>query len=113
MPVSPTERRAANGMRAMMESPVREAAIVYVNGKRAGAVWCAPYEVEVTALLHAGQNDLKVVVANLALNEMAGSPLPDYKTLNAKYGSRFDAQDMASVQALPSGLLGPVKLVSR
>jgi hypothetical protein len=44
---------------------------------------------------------------------MAGEPLPDYKDLTAKYGERFQAQDMQAVQALPSGLLGTVRLVTR
>ena len=47
------ERRAPSGMRAWLESPVREAAQVFVNGKAAGAVWKAPFEVEVTGLLQA------------------------------------------------------------
>ena len=112
-PVTTTARRAGNGMRAMLESPVREAAVVYINGKRAGSVWHAPYEVEVGPLLHAGVNTVRIVVANLAINEMANGPLPDYKALTAKYGERFQAQDMNSVQPQPSGLLGPVKLVAR
>ena len=37
-----SERRAPSGMRAWLESPVREAAQVFVNGKTAGAVWKAP-----------------------------------------------------------------------
>lgn len=105
--------RPANGMRAMLEGPVREAAVVSINGKRAGAVWSAPYEVNVTGLLHAGENQVSIVVANLALNEMAKGPLPDYKALNAKYGERFQAQDMNAVQPIPSGLLGPIRLVAR
>jgi hypothetical protein len=105
--------RAANGMRAMLESPVHEAAIVWVNGKRAGAVWSAPYEVDITGLLHTGDNQIRIQVANLALNEMAKGPLPDYKELNAKYGERFQAQDMNQVQPLASGLLGPIKIVTR
>ncbi len=112
-PVTAETRRPANGMRAMMESPVREAAEVFVNGQRAGSVWCPPYEVEVTKLLHAGQNSIRVVVANLALNEMAKGPLPDYKALNAKYGERFQAQDMNAVQPQASGLLGGVRLVTK
>ena len=40
--VSTPEHNAGSGMRAMLDGPVREAAIVYVNGKRAGAVWCPP-----------------------------------------------------------------------
>ncbi len=105
--------RASNGMRALLDPPVREAAIVTINGKRAGAVWCAPYEIDVTKWLHAGENQVSIVVANLALNEMAGEPLPDYKALNAKYGERFQPQDMNAVQPIPSGLLGTIRLVVR
>jgi hypothetical protein len=112
-PVTTEGRRAASGMRAMMDGPVREAAVVYVNDKRAGSVWCAPYEVNVSGLLRSGQNSIRVVVANLALNFMAKGPLPDYKALNAKYGERFQAQDMNLVQPQPSGLLDGVRLVTR
>ena len=112
-PVTTEERRSGSGMRAMLEGPVREAAVVWVNGKRAGAVWCAPYEVDVTGLLHEGENTLRIVVANTAINLLAKGPLPDYKALTAKYGERFQAQDMNNLQPLASGLLGPVRLVAR
>jgi len=42
-----------------------------------------------------------------ALNVPRQGPLPDYKELIAKYGDRFQAQDMQSVQSLPSGIIGP------
>jgi hypothetical protein len=100
-------------MRAMLEGPVHEAAVVHVNGKPAGSVWCAPYEVEVGGLLHAGENTIRVVVANLAINEMAKGPLPDFKGLIAKYGDRFQDQDMRNLEPLPSGLLGPVRLMAK
>jgi hypothetical protein len=100
-------------MRAMLDGPVRDAAVVWVNGKRAGAVWCSPYEVEVTGLLRAGENTIRVVVGNSALNAMAKGPLPDYKALTAKYGERFQAQDMQAVVPQVSGLVGTVKLVGR
>jgi hypothetical protein len=107
-------RRGGSGMRAMMESPVREAAVVFVNGLKAGSVWCAPYEVNVSGLLRAGfKNTIMVQVANLAINNMAKGPLPDYKELNAKYGERFQAQDMNAVLPQASGLLGGVRLVTR
>ena len=112
-PVTVAERRSTSGMRAMLEGPVREAAVVTVNGKPAGSVWCAPYEVEVSGLLHAGKNTIRVVVANLAINEMAQGPMPDYKALIAKYGERFQDQDTANLQPLPSGLLGPVRLIAK
>jgi hypothetical protein len=100
-------------MRAWLESPVREAAQVFVNGKPAGAVWKAPFEVDISGLVKAGENAIRVVVGNLALNVLAKGPLPDYKELNAKYGEKFQAQDMQNVRALPGGMLGPVKLVAR
>jgi hypothetical protein len=112
-PVATAERNSGSGMRAMLEAPVREAAMVYVNGKRAGSVWCAPYRVAVGGWLHAGDNQVRIVVANLAINELAKGPLPDYKALNAKYGERFQPQDMAHLVPLPSGLLQPVRLVAR
>jgi hypothetical protein len=100
-------------MRAMLESPVREAAVIFVNGKRAGSIWRPPYELEIGALLHAGANTIRITVANLAINELAKGPLPDYKALNAKYGERFQAQDMNNLQSLPSGILAPVRLIAR
>ena len=112
-PVNTAERNSGSGMRAMLEGPVREAAVVYINGKRAGSVWCPPYEVAVGNLLHAGENQVRIVVANLAINELAKGPLPDYQALNAKYGERFQPQDMRGLKPLPSGLLGTVRLVSR
>jgi hypothetical protein len=113
-PVDPNAgRRPANGMRALLESPVREAAQVWVNGKLAGSVWKPPYRVDISGLLKSGDNAIKIVVGNLALNEMASKPLPDYKELTAKFGERFQAQDMQDVKAMPSGLQGPVRLVSR
>jgi hypothetical protein len=111
-PVTP-QGRPGSGMRAMLEGPVHEAAVVTVNGKPAGSVWCAPYEVEISGLLHAGENTIRVVVANLAINEMAKGPLWDYKALIAKYGDRFQDQDTANLQPLPSGLLGPVRLIAK
>lgn len=101
-----------NGMRTWLEPPVREAAVVYVNGRRAGSVWCPPYSIEIGNLLKAGRNEIKIVVANTAINHMAGRRLPDYKLLNLRYGERFQPQDMDKVQPVPSGLMGPVRLLT-
>jgi hypothetical protein len=100
-------------MRAWIESPVREAAVVYVNGQCAGSVWHPPYRIDVTHFLRPGDDNLEVIVANLAINELAGSPPPDYSTLNRKYGNRFEPQDMGDLQPLASGLVGPVRLIAR
>jgi hypothetical protein len=111
-PVEPVGPRTPR-TRAWLEGPVREAAQVSVNGAAAGAVWLPPYELDVTELLHSGENKLKIVVGNLAINEMAGRAPVDYRFLNSRYGERFVPQDMDNLQPLPAGILGPVRLVAR
>ena len=100
------------GMQAWLDAPVREAAVVYINERRAGSIWCPPYRLDVTSFLRGGTNKIRIVVANLALNYMAGRRLPDYKLLNLRYGERFQAQDMDKVQPIPAGLLGPIRLIA-
>lgn len=96
---------------AWINAPVREAAVIYVNERRAGSVWCPPYSIDVTDLLHRGNNSLRVVVGNLAINYMAGRALPDYRLLNLRYGVRFEPQDMKDLQPVPAGLFGPIRLI--
>jgi len=98
---------------AWLEAPVREAAVVYVNGQRVGAVWCPPYALEVGRLLKAGPNTIRIEVANLAVNYMASRALPDYKLLNRRYGVRFEPQDMDKLQPVTAGLVGTIRLVGR
>lgn len=94
------------GSRAWLESPVREAAEVFVNGQRVGSVWTPPYEIEITPHLKPGGNELEVRVGNLAINTLAGRAAPDYRLLNLRYGERFQPQDMDNLQPLPAGLIG-------
>jgi hypothetical protein len=100
-----------NNMRAYLEPPVREVAEVFVNGKHAGIVWRPPYRIDITANVHPGANQLRIVVANTAINELAGQTPPDYRLLADRYDVRFVPQDMENLRPLPSGLLGPVKLL--
>ena len=100
-------------MQAWLDSPVREAALVFLNERLAGTVWLPPYQVDATRYLHAGDNRLRIVVGNLAINEMAGRALPVYRLLNDRYGERFRAQDLTNLQPLPSGILGDLRLVPR
>lgn len=111
--IAPAPTGRAMGFRALLEGPVREAAQVYVNGKLAGSVWRPPYEIEITKLVHVGENQLRIVVGNLAVNTLAGQKLPDYKLLNLRYGERFTPQDMNTIEPLPSGLLGPVTILEK
>ncbi len=107
------KRQANSRTRAWIESPIREAAQVFVNGTTAGTVWHPPYELDVTQLLRAGENSLKVVVGNLAINTLAGRAPADYRLLYNRYGQRFTPQDMHNLEPLPSGLLGPLQIIPR
>jgi hypothetical protein len=102
----------SNGMQAWLDGPVREAAVVYINERCAGSVWCPPYSIEVTGLLKSGDNKIRILVANTAINHMAGKPLPDYRRLNQRYGTRFEPQDMDKIKPVASGLLGPIHLLA-
>jgi hypothetical protein len=108
-----TTPKVPSGMRAMLDSPIREAAEVYVNGQRAGAVWHPPYELDITSHLRAGANRIEVKVANLSLNALAGQERPDYRLLSARYGQRFVPQDTHLIVPQPSGMLGPVRLLTQ
>jgi hypothetical protein len=103
---------SATGIHALLDPPIREAGIVYVNGKRAGSLWHPPYRLDVTAFAHPGENSLEVRVDNTAINELAVQPVRDYSALNAKYGKRFDPQDMDNLKPIPSGLIGTVHLIT-
>jgi len=109
-PVAKPDPLPAFNLRAYLEGPVREAAEVYVNGQRAGVVWHPPYNIDVSSLMKAGKNELRIVVGNTAINSLAGSSLPDYRLLNDRFGERFVPQGMDNLQPLPSGLLEGLRL---
>jgi len=100
-----------HSMRAYLESPVREAAQIFVNGQFAGSVWKPPYQVDLTPFLKPGKNDLRINVGNTAINELAGRALPNYRLLWDRYGMLFVPQDMQNLQPLPSGITGRVTLI--
>ena len=85
----PREQLHQAGTRTWYDPPIREVAVVSVNGKPAGNLWHPPYRLDVTALLHAGKNELRIAVANTAINELAGRAAPDYRLLNLRYGEKF------------------------
>lgn len=109
-PVAKPDPLPTFNLRAFLEGPVRDAAEIYVNGQRAGVVWHPPYTVDVSSLLKAGNNELRIVVGNTAINSLAGRALPDYRLLYDRYGERFVPQGMDNLQPLPSGILGGLRL---
>ena len=110
---NPRITRTGPGMHAWYEPPVREAAIVFINGKRAGSLWHPPYKLNVTPYLKSGQNRIEIRVYNTALNAWSALPPHDYKPLITKYGDRFQMQDLNKVVPISSGILGAIHLVAQ
>lgn len=86
-----------------------DVAQVLVNGRLAGTVWFGGDRVDIGALVHRGRNELTVRVANLWVNRLIGDAQPDARpvTWTAVKTYRADAP------LRPSGLIGPVRLISR
>ncbi len=104
----------ASGRRVHIDlGEVREVAEVFVNGKSAGILWKPPFRADISELVKAGANDLKIEVMNLWCNRLAGDnelPLDKRftKTNIKTHGYRTDP-NYWMVQ--PAGLLGPVRLM--
>jgi hypothetical protein len=88
---------------------VENIADVAVNGKYQGIVWKAPFRIEVTQALVPGSNQIVVQVTNLWVNRMIGDQQP---WALKKYAFADFTPYKADSPLLPSGVLGPVRLVS-
>ena len=87
---------------------------VKLNGKDLGVVWCAPWRIEVTGVIKAGANQLEIEVVNRWPNRMIGDKQP--ADANARTTGRytFSTHDPYNAQSalVPSGLLGPVRVIT-
>jgi hypothetical protein len=88
---------------------VKNLAEVSVNGQALGIVWKKPFRVDVTTALKRGQNTLEVKVTNLWVNRLVGDQQPG---VTRKYTYTAQQFYRADSPLLPSGLIGPVRVVS-
>jgi len=88
---------------------VKNMAEVVVNGKDLGLLWTQPFRVDVTSALKPGANTLEVKVTNGWANRIIGDRQPNAPR---QYTSTTPKFYKASSPLWPSGLLGPVQLVS-
>ncbi len=89
---------------------VKNVARVKLNGRDLGVVWCAPWRVEMGDALKIGSNQLEVQVANLWPNRLIGDlSLPAEKRYAWTTRNPFKKDS----PLLPSGLLGPVRILSQ
>jgi hypothetical protein len=111
--ITDKRRLNASGMFALLDAPIREAAIVFINGHKVGSLWHPPFRIDITKFVNRGENKIEVHVYNTAINLLAGQQPRDYTALRAKYGRRFDPQDMENLQPVPSGLVGAIQLLEQ
>jgi hypothetical protein len=82
---------------------------VFINGKSAGVWWQPPFSRDITELIQRGENHLQIKVVNLWPNRLIGDQLlPEYKRFTRTNVEKFKADTPLH----PSGLAGPVKLIS-
>ncbi|MHB8957315.1 MAG: glycosyl hydrolase [Pirellulaceae bacterium] len=106
---------------------VHDMARVRLNGKDLGVVWCAPWRVDITGAINAGENQLEIEVVNRWPNRMIGDKQPadaNVRTVKSPDGFlggeefktgryTFSTSDPYGAQSplFPSGLLGPVRVM--
>jgi hypothetical protein len=111
VPIAKPDPLPRSNMRAYLEGPVREAALVYVNDKLTGYVWHPPFRLDVSHELKQGLNEVRIEVGNTAINGLAEGSMPTYRLLRDRYGVEFEPQDMKDLEPLPSGILGKLTLI--
>ena len=103
---------------------VHDMARVKLNGKDLGVVWCAPWRVNITDAVKAKGNMLEIEVANRWPNRLLGdqrAPDSDVRTVQwesgflegkeYKTGRYTFTTGSGPGKLLPSGLLGPVRIL--
>lgn len=94
---------------------VRESARVRINGQEVATLFAVPFRTLVGQYLKPGKNVLEVEVTNLPANRIAeydrqGIKWRKFKDINV-VGINYTKGDYAHWFTVPSGLLGPVRLI--
>ncbi len=89
---------------------VKNIAEVIVNGKTIGTLWKTPFKIDITEAVKKGTNQLEIKVTNTWVNRLIGDAQP-----NATEKITFTTMPFyrGSEPLLPSGLLGPVRVLEQ
>lgn len=87
---------------------VHDIATVIVNGVPFSPLWHRPYRIDVSKAIKPGKNRLEVQVVNLWPNRLIGDKQAGVKPIVFAPSSPYRADS----PLLPSGLLGPVRLIA-
>lgn len=101
----------AKGVRYVLDlGEVKNLAEVIVNGKNMGILWKTPFKADITEALRSGSNNIEIRVTNLWVNRLIGDAQAGVK-------NKVTFTTMPFYQAhstlLPSGLLGPVRVLAK
>lgn len=88
---------------------VKNLAEVIINGKNTGITWKKPFRLDVTDALKQGTNSIQVKVTNTWVNRLIGDAQPGVTNKITYTTMPFYKADSP---LLPSGLLGPVRLIA-
>lgn len=80
---------------------------VFINGQSAGTLWCSPYQLDITSLVHKGDNKIELRLCNSLWNRLVGDA-------NSPEAERIYWQThplaKPSDNLVPSGLAGDVTI---
>jgi hypothetical protein len=108
---------------------VKNIARLRLNGKEVGTLWTAPWKLEISDFLKKGKNEIEIEVINLWANRLIGDEkkpddgivgdkwpewlLKGQPRTSGRYTFTTTRQYNANSPLVPSGLIGPVKIVQR
>ena len=86
---------------------VHELAVVYLDGRLLGTVWHAPFKINLPPDLEGGAHALEIRVDNLWVNRLIGDKQPGATAVAFAPQSPYAANS----PLMPSGLIGPVRIL--
>ena len=122
IPIEIPGDRIAAGRRAYLQfTGLGEMGEITLNGRPAGTLWKPPYCIEITDQLRSGANELVIRAANTWANRcLYDATLPETERLTWSNTMRFlypepgkeiHAHLVWRQGAIPSGVIGPVRIV--
>ena len=104
-----------SGARLFLElGRLRCLAEVRLNGSDLGVIWCAPWRLEITGLVKETGNELEVDIVNLWPNRLIGDlDKPEDERLSWTSLNDTIRAFEPGAKLLPSGLYGPVSIISQ
>ncbi len=107
---------------------VRDICRVRLNGQDLGILWTAPWRVEITDVVKAKGNELEIEVVNRWINRLVGDQQPEDREVRTlqwesgllsgksfktgRYTYSTHSPYKADSKPLPSGLIGPIRIMS-